>query len=519
MNWQIRWVIFIPIFVLLIACGGGGTTTDVPTVTPPGGSVNATNINEPVAKTILIADAVDSYKDQCAAPSVQFVIPVKLNDDNLQDFIVHYWCGQPLPWGSESLLPTPDALVAQISQPDGTYKVANEQIFGSKIYQLGGASRKYVRGDINGDGRDDFAFAMNWEDGRLASNPLTNATEPSVLMSQPQGGYRVQRLGVKNWNHSVEIAKNTSSTDVIFAGFVRDVQAFRYANGGFWDVSSEYNHPYSGTWGGTFRAIPDALTGITSQFASAANHQIPDTNTYALSEWGIRLLNKNQTVWTVLQEFWQKVSFTVNWISWQLTSGTNSVVTINGTQYFGGAYDEMCVMPALITGGPRLLIAKMGAAQDMKGRTLYAGQSYSEQETTPANFYNFFEIQATGGLKPLQSPILNEETLSNFNFFDCKDINNDGFPDLVSYAFTRPGFNERVAEGGKPTIYLNNKAGQLVKADISFLPINTARSELQSTMTDVNGDGIMDLIHFGSTTHAGGGDIKIYILKSKIQLP
>ena len=109
-------------------------------------------------------------------------------------------------------------------------------------------------------------------------------------------------------------------------------------------------------------------------------------------------------------------------------------------------------------------------------------------------------------------------TQSNFNFFDCKDVNNDGLPDLVSYAFTRPGFYERIADGGKPTIYLNNGKGQLVRADISNLPKYSGGNELQSTMADVNGDGISDLILFGSTTHQGGGNIQIHLLRSNLQL-
>lgn len=137
------------------ACGGGGGAGGA---NSSGAAVVAGNS---LLQSILIPDALEYYKDQCATPTVQFVIPVRLNNDSLQDFIVHYWCGQPLPWGREVKTATPDALVAQVSQPDGTYKVSNELIFGSKYYGLGGASRKYVRGDINGDGRDDFAFAMN----------------------------------------------------------------------------------------------------------------------------------------------------------------------------------------------------------------------------------------------------------------------------------------------------------------------------------------------------------------------
>lgn len=202
-----------------------------------------------------------------------------------------------------------------------------------------------------------------------------------------------------------------------------------------------------------------------------------------------------------------------------MTEGTNSVINVDGKQYFGGAYDEMCVLPPLVNGGSQLLIAKMGAGQDLKGRTLVAGGTYSEQEVAPVNIYNFFDLSISGKIKQLPSPLVNEETLSNFNFFDCKDINNDGLPDLVSYAFTRPGFNERVADRGKPTIYLNNGKGQLVRANISMLPGHSAGNELQSRLIDVNGDGIVDLVLFGSATDGGGGAIEIDLLRSPLTLP
>jgi len=478
--------------------------------------LESASANPSLLKSFVLSDPSSSYKDQCLNPTIQFVIPVKLNDEKLQDFIVHYWCPGNL--GKEVTTATPDALVAFVSQSDGTYKIDNERVFGSTLYRLGGASRKYVRGDINGDGRDDFAFAMNWEDGRSGAIAISNATEPSVLMSISDGSYRVTRLGKPNWNHSVEIVKNSSSVDVVFGGFVRDLQAFRFINGSFSDISTEYVNQYAGSWGTSFRAIPDASTGITQQFAGTASRQATNVNGWAASEQGIQILNKLSSNWTLVKEYWQKVDFIVNWISWQLTSGLQAVKTINGKQYFGGAYDEMCIMPALQKGGSRLLLAKMGAAQDTKGRNLIAGQTYSEQETTPVNFYNFFALDATGNLNPIPSPIINEESQSNFNFFDCKDVNNDGLPDLVSYAFTRPGFYERIADGGKPTIYLNNGKGQLVRKDIGNLPKYSGGNELQSTMADVNGDGISDLILFGSTTHQGGGNIQIHLLRSNLQL-
>jgi len=473
-----------------------------------------------ILKSFVIADQTDSYKSLCASPVISFVIPVRLNEDNLLDFFVHYWCSAPTTGGVLTTA-TPDVLVALVSQSDGSYKASNEQVFGSKEYKLGGASRKYVRGDINGDGRDDFAFAMNWEDGRLAADPTTNATQLSVLLSTTGSTYKVERLGNPNWNHAVEIVRNADSVDVVTSGFAccRNTQAFRWRSGVFSDVSTEYLSSFSSNWASAFRAIHDPTTGLLQHIAGVATRQAPSVKEYSLSEIGIQLVRKNTTGFSLLSEFWKKVAFTVNWTSWQLTTGTNSVVLVNGKQYFGGAYDEICIMPPLRSGGPRFVVAKVGVAADKLGRTLVPGGHYSELDTVPANILDFYEIANGVELKSVTSPMVNEEIVSNYNRFECKDINGDSLPDLVAYAFTRPGFNERIAERGKPTVYINNGKEQLVRADISALPGHSAGNELQSVMTDVNADGVTDLLLFGSATDSGGGAIEVHLLRSPLRAP
>jgi hypothetical protein len=76
------------------------------------------------------------------------------------DFIAHFWCDSQTPAEFDDQ-PVQDALVAYLSDGFGGYNIDNIEVFGSINPQLGGASRKYSRGDLNGDGKDDFAFAMN----------------------------------------------------------------------------------------------------------------------------------------------------------------------------------------------------------------------------------------------------------------------------------------------------------------------------------------------------------------------
>ncbi len=106
---------------------------------------------------IILEDAVSYYSNACNNPSFQFLIPVHINDDNFIDFIAHFWCDSETP-AEISDENVPDSLVVYLSDSNGNYVTNNQEIFGEPYPKLGGASRKYARGDINGDGKDDFAL-------------------------------------------------------------------------------------------------------------------------------------------------------------------------------------------------------------------------------------------------------------------------------------------------------------------------------------------------------------------------
>ena len=139
---------------------------------------------------IIIAD-LNLFTSVCnsgySSPDVnfQFVIPVNINNDEWQDFIVHQWCEIDRDMSGEVIQgPTPDVLSVHLSNGDGTYRDGNEEVFGELVPSLGGSSRKYDTGDFNGDGRVDFAFAMNWEDGRSGSPWEYSRASPAVILSK-----------------------------------------------------------------------------------------------------------------------------------------------------------------------------------------------------------------------------------------------------------------------------------------------------------------------------------------------
>ena len=205
-----------------------------------------TQFNE---EPLLILD-YGGYKNVCAypselQPSIQSVIPVNINNDEWTDFIVHQWCDLYRDnFGNIVETPVPDLVVVHLSNDAGSYRNGTEEVFGEPLPSLGGASRKYSIGDLNGDGRVDIAFAMNWEDGRNG-NPWENSrARPAVILSKGESQYEIHQLGIPDWGHSVSMVMNSEGTnDALFAGFTGiGLQAFRYNNGEFIDVKLSLIH-------------------------------------------------------------------------------------------------------------------------------------------------------------------------------------------------------------------------------------------------------------------------------------
>ena len=457
--------------LLLLSCGGGGSSSPE-AVIPPTQNIPP----QPLFKEspIRLIDAASYYSQACNNPSFQFLIPTKINDDGFIDFIAHFWCDSITPAEFDDQ-PVKDALVAYISDGFGGYTIDNIEAFGSINAQLGGASRKYSRGDLNGDGKDDFAFAMNWEDGRASydyNSMIANYARPSILMSG-ESGYTIERLGNADWGHSVQI----KDSKALFGG--HSSQAFELIDSKWVDISDQY----ADLSFASFLVYDDFIINSVRRDGLQ----------------GLELLENNQVISSLMIE----ESFKVNFEGWN-NQGTGKydplgVYEIRGENYFHGMTTEMCRQDDQI-------IATINASK-LKSGEIIEGGFYSETDTDPVVIFAFYEIK-NKELVEKQIEVIGEEINHNFNFFDCIDVNGDQMSDIVAQVFSQP-WDDQDDNEGVPEVYINTGNGYM-NIDTSSWPTYSINDGSQGYLFDVDSSGTFDLVMFPLKMNISG-DVEIFL--------
>lgn len=463
--------------------------------------------------SLTINEATENFPDTCTDPSIQFLIPVDLNNDNYVDIIGHVWCDlQADLWGTFVTTPTDDAIIAYVSDAEGNYSVQNQSIFGTDRPKLGGASRKYVRGDFNGDGVDDFAFAMNWEDGR-GGGPhewnLTQTAKPAIILSQGDYQYRIINPGTAVWFHAVDAIRESNGRDVAAnAGFIsvepnKNLQFFRWEAGNtFSEVSDEFPSVFdnAGSWANTFRAFGDAPNEVENYIFG--NYGSNNLN-------GASLWIKGDTRWEETSIWSIPVDFVTSYQGWNQelgTYGTVNVTSLDGQQYIGGAIDESCVMYHRTVEIKPTIIGKFSAEKPYE-QVNEGDVLVQNEDGFPAQRILFFEKDGDQ-LVRLAQAIENENENVNANFIDCTDFNNDGFDDIVV---------EVLHESGMPEFYINDTLGNFTRLENSGFP-TPFTSSAQGYLYDMNKDGLKDLVIFQTRYQNSDAGYHIYFAKKALSL-
>jgi hypothetical protein len=469
-------IAFLAVMSSLYGCSGGSGPTapinSVPETTNPAIAipVATAGIFEAAPTELpIFNDYFIPKSDTCTgAPSIVSV--VDLNKDGRKDLVVHMWCGL-MTAGLPKTDPTPDSLIVFIQRSNGKFEYANEEVFGTKDVRFQSATRKVSIADFNNDGYLDLAYATNMEDGRqVNTSGSTQYATPAIMLSTGNGKYKIDKIGEPGWYHSVDAVKNNSGGyDVLFSGFGSSQPAFRYSNGSWQAVTS-----YPKVSGGTFKFSPEGTIVVTSATPDWTQNHNPASM--------IKLELSNNS-WVKTGESIIQGTY-VPYVTWQNSLASVFATSTDNALHVSAGYDESCFLK--LTPTETVYVARYSAEVLPPN---YTGSTPAVQGSVP--FISRFDtFKVNQSFEKMPSIITNEDLSAGFSFFSCKDVNNDGYEDIVVASLNKQG---------TPVFYINNKQGKLVKVDTTDFPkAPDSYGTSTNLYEDLNNDGVPDLLIWSS---------------------
>ncbi len=478
---RLSFVLTLAVIVSLYACGGGGAGGSVVTsavTTPSSGSTVTPAVTAPVIDENLAFKAVPielpnlnaltgNLCDSSGAYSLVNFAFGDLNKDGRQDIVTQVYCF--ITPGTTYTGPTKNTLITLLSQVDGTFKLGNRDLFGTDRVDLGGYARKMKVFDINGDGYDDIAFAINKEDGRAVGTSGTSQNGmPTIMMSDSTGKYAIRTFGNADLLHHTEILATDLGVDVLFAGFNNiGLQAFRFKNDAVVNVSTQY---------------PSNLSA--SSFLFLNQSQILSDFIYSDASPGMAqvLFNKSATGWQPVAKY-SAPSTTVNFLTWQNLLLPAPLFDFAGRKIAGGAFPSQCLLKLFPSATPIVMAQLNGVLVD----NYTPGTTVNQSALPEFNYIAGFQTTANS-VALIDDVVQGQDTTKQWFQMRCADVNGDGYEDLVA---------EPINGFGVPQVYLNNKSGKLIAFDTTKFPHSTNRYT-KGALQDLNGDGIPDLVQMSS---------------------
>lgn len=462
-----------------------------------------------------------------AGPSVvsEMVFPVNINGDAYTDIFVIFFCPPAEEYsGIEHDLRSINYIIPYLSDDNGSYTAAPVDVFGTEFPQIPHMPRKFVRADFNADGRDDFALAINHDDGRLNHEVPVQA----VVLSQPDGKYSIETIQTPKpmMAHAISLARNElGELDILWGGYCcqPDLYAYRYQNDAWVNVSDKYPQSTfvdleNSDWGTETRA--DMRFGQRSQrLLSHMNYTISDTEKVI----GLNLWKESDGIWSINDVYERTTEGVVQFVSWVTGEPQpEPYLTVNGRELLvsGVMTENMCIFEDNDDVTLMLIFPGQGLENsDTFDKDKVYGDDSAELE--PVKPLLFFDI-TNDKFDPLEIDVTDEYLQASGNYFICDDVNDDGRVDIVLQDFSNT-WRTDFKKTNSPVIYLRN-------SDSSFTNINYDPEGLLTDnfggyiglLFDMNNDGIMDLVRYALDVRNDPGSeetIRIYYGKEHLSPP
>ena len=457
----------------------------------------------------------------------EMVFPVNINDDDFTDLFVLYFCPPAEQYfGIEHDLVSVNYIIPYLSNTDGSYIAAPVEVFGEEFPRIPHMPRKFVRADFNSDGKDDFALAINHDDGRNNQEVPVQA----VVMSQPNNKYSIEAITTPQpmMAHAISLARNElGGMDIIWGGYCcgPDLFAYRYDDGEWVNVSEKY--PQSATveltnndWGTETRA--DMSFGEpTQRIFSHMNYQISDSQ----KAIGMNLWKKTDGVWTIEDVYERLTEGVVQFVSWVTGEPQpEPYLTINGRELLvsGVMTENMCIFEEEDSVTLMIIFPGMGLdnSDTFDKDEVYADNIPELEFVKPLIFFDITNDE----FELLDREIVDEYTQASGNFYRCDDVNNDGKTDIVLEDFSNTWRTDFV-KTPTPVIYIQNEGGSFTNVD--YDPEGLLQNEFGGhvgLLADMNNDGIEDLVRYTLDVKLDPSDgfeqtVRIYYGKQHLKTP
>ena len=530
---------------LLTACGGGsGSTTAsqpaAPATTASASSAPATTASQPNAPatttttpptnttpatvplfnpdTTQLPNPSYLYPQECFGVQSLNIMSVEINNDSYKDFVVQYKCPKAFSegiweFGSYQEGAMHNVLVAYLSDEQGEYHIANQEVFGEALPTLDGGIHGIDYGDINGDGKTDILLGLANEDGRRNDfdNIYTNGSAThTVLMSTPTG-LDVHKFGTLDWNNfEVQIVDNT----VTISGFLtanhmatgihdQAHQTYSYENGEWVDITEQL--PF----------ISPKAFHRTSEYIVSAEQYMKETSPgvhEAVS--GIQLYMKVDGEWKMVDDALPLVKYgTFSFEGWNNTDTGQyfeaPLYELDGDKLIDSAWYGA---EPITVNGEELIIIQYSGSDNREGH-IRDGDVLNDRldelglnSLPPYAKYLFYRVNTeTQKLEKVDIDIQDLNSKHNANYWEVKDVNSDGLDDLVRYPMSQKwrydaGEHDELLMG-VPAMYIQNDDNQFTRLDTTNYPypsVMDERSELMGHVTDVDGNGTQDMVIFST---------------------